>query len=130
MSSLWSDPELGDYVLNRRNAFLICPVRGHDIKETENIVESLESDGWNVYWPPRDTDQDDKHGFNICCENRQGIIHADKVFVIWDGKSTGSLFDLGMAFALHKPIEIIEIPELTPHKSFQNMMSVWAGIIK
>jgi len=112
--------------MNTKNAFLICPVRGHNISETEMIVQELEDKGWDVHWPHRDTNQDDESGFNICCENRSGILHADRVFIVWDGKSTGSLFDLGMAFALHKPLEIISIPDLTPHKSFQNMMTVWS----
>lgn len=33
---------------------------------------------------------------------------ADEVHIIWDVNSKGSHFDLGMAFALGKPIHLIE----------------------
>lgn len=108
--------------------FLICPVRGHDMSETECRVKSLEDEGHQVHWPPRDTNQDDPVGLDICRTNSNAIEDADRVFVIWDGKSTGSLFDLGMAFALNKPITVLEAPDLTPHKSFQNMMRAWAEL--
>lgn len=47
------------------------------------------------------------------------------VFVIWDGKSQGCLFDLGMAFAMHKPVGVIALPGPTEEKSFQNMIRDW-----
>ena len=105
--------------------FLICPVRGHKPEETEEIVAKLEKEGWEVHWPHRDTNQEDEHGLNICKENRGAIITADIVHIVWDGKSTGSLFDMGMAFALGKEIKIIELPLLTRGKSFQNMITRW-----
>lgn len=40
----------------------------------------------------------------------------------------GSLFDLGMAFALGKPIIYLEMPDQTEGKSFQNMVKKWAGL--
>lgn len=107
------------------NAFLICPVRGVDSETTRGYVERLEAEGWSVHWPPRDTNQDDAIGLDICRQNRAAIAAADRVFISWDGKSTGSLFDLGMAFAMHKPLTVLEAPEPTPHKSFQNMMRAW-----
>lgn len=39
-----------------KKAFLICPVRGVDPSTTEGYVKKLESEGWTVHWPPRDTD--------------------------------------------------------------------------
>ena len=108
------------------DVFLICPVRGHDIAETAGYVQYLERAGYKVYWPPRDTAQDDPVGLDICKTNREAIRHASEVCVIWDGKSTGCLFDLGMAFALGKRINIIDVPAGTKGKSFQNMMRAWA----
>lgn len=108
-----------------KKAFLICPVRGHDPEETKEIVHDLESHGWMIHWPHRDTNQDDPTGFQICSENREAITVADRVFVCWDGKSTGSLFDLGMTFALQKPITVLLAPTATDGKSFQNMMRDW-----
>jgi len=109
-------------------AFLICPVRGHLPEETRVIVESLEAKGWRVHWPHRDTDQGDPTGYRICADNRAAIEKADRVFIVWDGESTGSLFDLGMAFALRKPLSPIEIPGPTEGKSFQNMMREWEDL--
>lgn len=108
------------------NIFLICPVRGHEMQETEAIVEHYEKNGNSVHWPPRDTDQNDETGLRICRDNAKAIANADVVAVVWDGKSQGCLFDLGIAFALQKRIIPISLPELTDVKSFQNMISAWS----
>lgn len=108
------------------DTFLICPVRGHDMAETEALVKSLEADGWDVYWPPRDTPQDDPTGYNICRNNEAAIRARRYVHFVWDGKSQGGLFDLGMAFAMGKTIIPVQMPPLTTGKSFQNMVSEWA----
>lgn len=52
---------------------------------------------------------------------------ADVVHFVWDGISQGCLFDLGMAFAMQKKIIVISVPDLTDGKSFQNMVTEWAG---
>jgi hypothetical protein len=106
-------------------AFLICPVRGVNSDVTRSYMEKLEDDGWEVHWPPRDTDQTDDTGWHICQDNGIAISHADRVFVVWDGKSQGCLFDLGMAFAYHKPITVLSAPPPSEGKSFQNMMRHW-----
>jgi nucleoside 2-deoxyribosyltransferase len=108
-------------------AFLICPVRGVDPADTAAIVTELECQGITVHWPPRDTDQDDAVGLRICRDNLAAIKAADCVYVVWDGKSQGVLFDLGMAFALDKPVVPLRLPEYTDAKSFQNMVRAWAG---
>jgi len=108
-------------------SFLICPVRWVDPELTRGIVEELEADGYTVHWPPRDTDQSDETGLRICADNYNAIKASDTVHVVWDGKSQGCLFDLGMAFALSKPIIPIKLPPLSVGKSFQNMIIAWAG---
>ena len=87
----------------------------------------MEADGFTVHWPPRDTRQDDPVGLDICKANRAAIAQADAVHIVWDGKSTGSLFDAGMAFAMGKPITCLSLPPATDVKSFQNMMRAWEG---
>ncbi len=103
-------------------SFLICPVRGVDSSTTRHYMEALEGDGYEVYWPPRDTNQDDPTGLKICSDNLIAIQSADIVHFVWDGKSQGCLFDLGMAFALNKKVVPLSMPDSTTGKSFQNMV--------
>lgn len=112
--------------MTKLRSFLICPVRGRDAHEFADAVASLEAEGYDVHWPTRDTNQGDQIGHRICRENAAAIAKADVVHVIWDGKSQGCLFDLGVAFALQKPLKIIDIPENTPGRSFQSMLRCWA----
>lgn len=107
--------------------FLACPVRGIDPSQSKSVALSLEAEGFSVHWPPRDTEQDDDSGYRICKQNLAAIQAADLVAVIWDGQSQGVLFDLGMAFALGKPLKIISLPDSIAGKSFQNMARVWAN---
>jgi len=74
-----------EYEEGKMIGFLICPVRGHDSSETQTIVDRLESEGWKLHWPPRDTDQDDLTGYRICQDNLSAIQQSDVVFVFWDG---------------------------------------------
>jgi len=106
--------------------FLICPVRGHAADKFADIVSGLEAAGWDVHWPPRDTDQDDDTGLRICTDNLSAIRASDAVHVVWDGDSQGCLFDLGAAFALGKRVIPISLPNPTEGKSFQNMIRAWA----
>lgn len=109
------------------NAFLICPVRGHDPLEAEAFVAALEDRGWAIYWPPRDTDQGDPVGLDICKQNLAAIKQAERVFIIYDPTSDGSLFDLGMAFALGKPLTVLHAPpENASGKGFGKMIRAWA----
>lgn len=111
-------------------AFLICPVRGADESAVQPFVQALEKDGWDVHWPPRDTNQNDPVGFQICQENYRAIDKADVVFVVYDEKSRGSLFDMGVAFSLFKPICVLNLDDIkcTDTKSFGNMIRHWHGL--
>ena len=112
-----------------KKAFLICPVRGKDPKETQHIVEDLESQNIKVHWPPRDTNQKDDTGYNICTENKEAIEDADIIYIVWDGESQGCLFDLGMAFAMNKKIIPLQLPHPSDGKSFQNMVAEWQKLV-
>ena len=105
--------------------FLIGPVRGKAGDFLEGQVKTLVANGFSVYWPARDTDQNDDTGFRICSDNLGAIKSADCVHIYWDGQSQGSLFDLGMAFALGKPVHVVHLPECTGGKSFQAMVKHW-----
>ncbi len=113
-----------------KRAYIICPVRG--ITEEENqllrrYVQGLEERGFAVHFPPRDTEQEDPEGgFNICIQNYQAMVEADEIHYYFNPKSQGSLFDFGIAFALHmaegKPVRLInreavlEMAETAPAK--------------
>lgn len=105
--------------------FLICPVRNATPGETNAIIQyvtDMEDKGHKVYWPARDTDQVDSTGLRICGDNRKAITDADAVHVWWNPGSTGSLFDLGMAFMAKKPIVLVNAVEPTVGKSFNNFL--------
>jgi hypothetical protein len=110
--------------------YLICPVRNASPEYSRaagNYVAQLESLGRQFYWPARDTDQSDPTGLRICKDNRSAIEAADVVHVIWVGQSQGSLFDLGIAFALRKPIVPVTafFPAQSEGKSIHNMVYDW-----
>lgn len=109
--------------------FLICPVRNASSDATDRIaawVASMELDGHEVYWPARDTDQDDQVGARICRDNAAAIRSADAVFVWYTPTSQGTLFDLGIAFGLQKRIVLANRTDVeacsTSTKSFANML--------
>ena len=75
----------------------------------EELKTRLEKEGYEVRIPAFD----DHKGFDeydVCNYNRELIEWADVVYIIWDNRSQGSVFDFGMVFALRKPfvIEYIE----------------------
>lgn len=51
---------------------------------------------------------DDFNGNEIemCMENKKLIEWAERIHIIWDGRSIGTIFDFGMVFAMNKPIKI------------------------
>ncbi|MCL5733771.1 MAG: hypothetical protein M1334_03930 [Patescibacteria group bacterium] len=127
-----------------KNAFLISPVRNaaKDKPQMNRIaayVKKLESEGYKVHWPIRDTKQDgDPIGFRICADNMMAMENADEIHVWYFKKggfkkSTGSLFDLGEAFMLairkHKKIVLANPEDViqTEGKSFENVLLSLSG---
>lgn len=111
--------------------FLISPVRNvtkRERKQIEEYVAKLENRDHQVHWPERNTNQNDKIGLRICTDNRRAIEWADEIHIWWQWtkrrKSTGSLFDFGIAFALGKKIVLANPTEVesTPGKSFNNVL--------
>jgi hypothetical protein len=60
-----------------------------------------------VYFPPRDTPQDDDTGLNICLRMAQQIRLADRVDIWYATDSQGVHFDLGCAFILGKQWKLL-----------------------
>ncbi len=107
--------------------FIITPVREITDGENQflkNYIAQLESKGYKVHFPPRDTDQTDKVGLDICAANREAMRMANEVHIYWNAKSEGSKFDFGMVFMAEKPIILINRDAVlpTPYKSFQNVL--------
>jgi hypothetical protein len=66
----------------------------------------LEKVGHEVKMPAFD-DLKDASEMEICDYNRAAIEWANEVHIIWDARSIGTIFDLGMCFAMRKHIKII-----------------------
>jgi nucleoside 2-deoxyribosyltransferase len=113
--------------------FLICPVRNATKKQNKQIselIQTLEAAGKTVYYPARDTNQVDRIGFRICADNRTAMENSNEVLLYYDPASSGTLFDLGMAFSMRKKITILYYGamEPTPKKSFTNMILHWHNV--
>lgn len=107
--------------------FIICSVRGMDAiykSRLEKYAQSLEALGCIVYFPHRDTNQNES-GLNICLQNRRAIKWADEVHIFYSGKSQGTHFDLGMAFMSRKKIKVVENEQYGEGKSYPRMIEEW-----
>ena len=111
-----------------KTIFIICSVRGATREYKEKLEQHaayLELQGYKVHLPHRNTKQD-QQGIDICRDNMWAIIAADEVHVFYTPDSRGTHFDLGVAFALRKPIIVVESSE-SPGvgKSFARMIREW-----
>ena len=147
--------------MKRIDVFLVSPVRKPKLRlvrrllvqyglakdayaeEQQKIatyVKNIEAQGRKVYWPFRDTDQnDDPIGTRICGKNRMAIYQANEIHIWYSKGSQGSLFDTGMLFAfaliadvgsMHRQRIVLANPEAvqrTPHKSFENVILALTG---
>jgi len=82
--------------------------------------KSMEMEGHRVYLPVFDDFNGD--ALALCARNRELIEAADEIHVFWDQRSTGTIFDFGMAFALRKKVRIIYMEE----KTFRGVMEAYA----
>lgn len=89
--------------------YLIHPVQGHQFSEVEKFVRMIEFCGIDLYVPMRDTRQDEDV-IDICRANGAAIREADICFIVWDGRSFGCLFDLGIAYAIGKRVMVLDSP--------------------
>jgi len=109
------------------NIFIICTVRRASpayVKKLEDYTGRLEEWGHVVHLPHRDTNQNDT-GINICKQNRGAIKKSDEVHIFYSPESTGTHFDMGVAFALNKKIVVVENVEYGPGKSYPRMLDEW-----
>ena len=113
------------------NIYIICAVRNASPERVAAIrayaKDQREKNGNHVHFPPDDAPQEDPTGEAICRTHLAAMRECDEVHVFWDVKSSGSHFDLGMAYALGKKIRPIfcEHPD-GPEKSYWKVMCACA----
>lgn len=111
----------------QRKVYLICPVQRAtqgEVSKLEVYVKRLEFEGILVHWPQRDTDQTPKDTAPVMDQNRRAIEWANEVHIFYSPTSRGSIFDLGIAYALGKPIKIANPEEVqrTEKRSIENFI--------
>ena len=96
--------------------FLICPVRNatdEQRKWIEDFVKEKYADGYIIHAPHLHTRQIDLFGgYAICRQNAEAVATSQEIDIYYDQSSTGSVFDLGVAYALHKPLRLLNKEEI------------------
>ncbi len=112
--------------------YLICTVRRRTPEQEEtltNYVAHLEGEeAHTVYFPGRDTGvaEETTNVTAIAALNQHHMSIADEVHVFYDPRSSGSIFDLGMAWAMGKPIVLVN-PEALAAYTAQG--DAWARLL-
>jgi len=86
-----------------------------------NHKSFLEDRGHTVRIPAFD-DHKNLDELGVCKHNLAMIKWADAVHLIWDRRSSGTIFDFGMTFALGKPLKIVYLES----KTFEGVMEKYA----
>lgn len=114
-----------------KKIFLICPVRNatpEQKKWIENFVEEKTKAGYSIHAPHLHTRQTDLFGgFAICKQNAEAVASSEEIDVYYDQSSTGSVFDLGVAYALEKPLVVLNKNEIEFRKedSIDQIVNNW-----
>jgi hypothetical protein len=109
------------------NIYIICAVRNASperVAEIRSYAEAKRAEGHHVHFPPDDAPQDDPTGEAICRTHVTAMRCSDEVHVLGDVRSSGSHFDLGMAYALGRRIVPVscELPD-GQEKSYWKVMN-------
>ena len=106
--------------------YIICPVRNQTEEQVSTIMLHATRlrvfFGHTVHVPMLDAPQEDETGYYICCVHCRAMEEADRVDVFWDESSLGSHFDLGMAFALRKKLNLVEVFNGSTEKSYLSFL--------
>ncbi len=97
--------------------FLICPVRNATVEQRKWIEDFVRvktiNEGCIVHAPHLHTRQKDLFGgYAICTQNAQAVATSHEIDIYYDQSSTGSVFDLGVAYALRKPLVLLNRDEI------------------
>ena len=111
--------------------FLICPVRNatpEQRKWIEDFVANKHEDGYIIHAPHLHTRQVDLFGgYAICKQNAEAVASSGEIDIYYDQSSTGSVFDLGVAYALHKPLILLNKDEIIFNENdlIDNIVKNW-----
>jgi len=107
--------------------YAICPVRNATEKQLrmmQEVVDQVREQGHHVHYPPTDVDQNCPTGLTICAAHLKAMRECDAVLLFYAESSGGSKFDLGMAYALDKPvIPLAALEDVPPGKSYWSVFN-------
>ncbi len=104
MLRYWAEKDLKPEISNlstKNNIFLICPIAKATEYQQEKIDQHISDidNCYNLYYPAKHTNQIDvTGGYRICTDNANAIGNANTIHIFYDNTSTGSMFDLGVAY--------------------------------
>ena len=98
-------------------------IGSHRNKEKiEELKSKLEKEGHKIKIPAFDS-HPEFNELEICTYNKKLIKWAQKIYIVWDRRSYGTVFDFGMAFALGKEVEVYYLEP----KVMENVMTQYAA---
>lgn len=92
-------------------------------EKMEKLKLVLEAESHEVKIPAFDSNPS-LDSLGVCVNNLNIMKWCDCIYMIWDGRSNGTIFDMGMAFALNKPVRIHYINDKTFQKVFESYADV------
>lgn len=114
-----------------KKIFLICPVRNatpEQRKWIEDFTRQKEIDGYQIHAPHLHTRQVDLFGgYTICKKNEEAVAASEEIDLYYDQSSTGSVFDLGAAYQLEKPLKVLNKDSIlwNPLDPIDEIISNW-----
>lgn len=114
-----------------KKIFLICPVRNatpEQKKWMEDFVVEKYKEGYTIHAPHLHTVQTDLFGgYAICKQNAEALASSEEVNIYYDKSSTGTAFDLGVAYALHKPLILLNEEDIVfdENNVMDNIIESW-----
>jgi hypothetical protein len=97
----------------------------HFIEKMKEHKELLELWGYEVRLPVLD-ERPELDALGVTLENKENIKWADRVDILWDQRSTGTILDLGMTIMADKPIRIIYLES----KTMKGLMEKWERVMR
>ena len=83
----------------------------------------MESKGHIVTMPVFDKDSNDE--LQLTTENKFRIMRSDQVHLIWDGRSPGTILDLGIILGLGKTLKIIYLETMSIPKMIRKYAELY-----